>query len=79
MTVKSSSGRRRLVKAHHLAGAKSKNTAYIRLLVSQNSDVEGFRAYEYLVNSISWAPHELGAMVACASSDGKVSVLTFSS
>lgn len=29
------------------------------------------------VNSVSWAPHELGAMVACASSDGKVSVLTF--
>lgn len=30
------------------------------------------------VNSIAWAPHELGApMLACASSDGKVSVLTF--
>jgi len=29
------------------------------------------------VNSISWAPHELGAIVACASSDGKLSVLTF--
>jgi protein transport protein SEC13 len=29
------------------------------------------------VNSVSWAPHELGAMVACASSDGKLSVLTF--
>ncbi|KAG8215816.1 vesicle budding-related protein [Butyriboletus roseoflavus] len=29
------------------------------------------------VNSISWAPHELGAILACASSDGKVSVLTF--
>lgn len=29
------------------------------------------------VNSISWAPHELGAILACASSDGKVSVLQF--
>ncbi|GAA95734.1 hypothetical protein E5Q_02391 [Mixia osmundae IAM 14324] len=29
------------------------------------------------VNSISWAPHELGPILACASSDGKVSVLTF--
>lgn len=30
-----------------------------------------------LVNSVSWAPHELGAMLACASSDGRVSVLFF--
>ncbi|KAF8311668.1 WD40 repeat-like protein [Cantharellus anzutake] len=29
------------------------------------------------VNSVSWAPHELGAIVACASSDGKLSVLAF--
>ncbi|WFD07606.1 GTPase-activating protein S13 [Malassezia vespertilionis] len=29
------------------------------------------------VNAIAWAPHELGATLACASSDGKVSVLTF--
>ncbi|EIN04438.1 protein transporter SEC13 [Punctularia strigosozonata HHB-11173 SS5] len=29
------------------------------------------------VNSVSWAPHELGAMLACASSDGKISVLSF--
>jgi len=29
------------------------------------------------VNSVSWAPHELGAIVGCASSDGKLSVLTF--
>jgi protein transport protein SEC13 len=29
------------------------------------------------VNSISWAPHSLGAILACASSDGKVSVLEF--
>ena len=29
------------------------------------------------VNSVSWAPHELGAILACASSDGKISVLSF--
>ena len=32
-----------------------------------------------LVNSVCWAPHELGAILACASSDGKLSVLTFKS
>lgn len=31
------------------------------------------------VNSVAWAPHELGAILACASSDGKISVLTFKS
>ncbi|GAA6032855.1 hypothetical protein JCM8097_000830 [Rhodosporidiobolus ruineniae] len=29
------------------------------------------------VNAIAWAPRELGPILACASSDGKVSVLTF--
>ena len=31
------------------------------------------------MNAIAWAPHELGPILACASSDGKVSVLTFNS
>lgn len=31
------------------------------------------------VNSIAWAPYELGAILACASSDGNVSVLQFKS
>ena len=30
-----------------------------------------------IVNSVAWAPHELGAMLACASSDGKISVLEY--
>lgn len=30
-----------------------------------------------LVNSISWAPHEYGLILACASSDGKVSILSY--
>ena len=35
------------------------------------------RRFVIPVNSVSWAPHELGAILACASSDGKISVLTF--
>ena len=30
-----------------------------------------------VVNSVCWAPHEHGLMLACASSDGSVSVLTY--
>jgi len=29
------------------------------------------------VNSIAWAPYDLGPILACASSDGKISVLSF--
>ncbi|KAJ3333696.1 GTPase-activating protein S13, partial [Kappamyces sp. JEL0680] len=29
------------------------------------------------VNSLSWAPHEWGLILACASSDGKISILTY--
>ena len=35
--------------------------------------------YKASINSVSWAPHELGAILACASSDGTISVLTFKS
>lgn len=31
----------------------------------------------YIVNSVAWAPHELGAILACASSDGKISILEY--
>lgn len=38
-------------------------------------------SYEYnsesSVNSISWAPHEIGMILACASSDGSITFLTF--
>ena len=33
-------------------------------------------SWPHLVNAIAWAPHELGLCLACASSDGKVSILT---
>lgn len=35
--------------------------------------------WRHVVNSVCWAPHELGPILACASSDGKLSVLTFKS
>ena len=41
---------------------------YVNMLIQLNGNP---------VNSVSWAPHELGAILACASSDGKISVLTF--
>lgn len=31
----------------------------------------------FTVNSIAWAPYELGPILACASSDGKISVINF--
>jgi protein transport protein SEC13 len=37
--------------------------------------VHAHRLHESSVNSISWAPHELGLILACASSDGRVSIL----
>jgi len=33
-------------------------------------------AHEFSVNSVSWAPHEYGLALACASSDGSVSILS---
>ena len=30
-----------------------------------------------IVNSICWAPHEYGLMLAAGSSDGKISILTY--
>lgn len=34
---------------------------------------------DMLVNSIAWAPYDLGPILGCASSDGKISVLSFQS
>lgn len=30
-----------------------------------------------VVNSVAWAPHDIGLVLACASSDGHISVLTW--
>ncbi|KAL9938251.1 hypothetical protein V8E36_002874 [Tilletia maclaganii] len=39
--------------------------------------IKEHKMHDGSVNSISWAPQELGATLACASSDGTVSVATF--
>lgn len=36
------------------------------------------KAHDSSVNAISWAPHDFGLHLACASSDGKVSTLSYS-
>lgn len=36
-----------------------------------------FQEHESSVNSICWAPHEFGLCLACGSSDGTISVLTY--
>ena len=39
--------------------------------------VANFTVHNASVNIVSWAPHESGCLLACASSDGYVSVLEF--
>ena len=57
------------INEHTLHGASGAFSISIRSLIVD----------QRVVNSVSWAPHELGAILACASSDGKISVLTFKS
>ena len=59
------------IKEHSLHTASGTSTSAVLM---QQLYLTIFRC---TVNSISWAPHELGAILACASSDGKLSVLTF--
>lgn len=44
---------------------------------SQWQKVADFALHSASVNLVSWAPHESGCLLACASSDGSVSVLEF--
>ena len=44
---------------------------------SQWQLISTFTQHTASVNLISWSPHELGCLLACASSDGQVSVLEF--
>lgn len=44
---------------------------------SQWQKVYEFALHTASVNLVSWAPHEAGCLLACASSDGNVSVLEF--
>ena len=44
---------------------------------SQWQLIYSFAQHTASVNILSWAPHEAGCLLACASSDGKVSVIEF--
>ncbi|KAL9607196.1 MAG: hypothetical protein Q9204_009359, partial [Flavoplaca sp. TL-2023a] len=44
---------------------------------AQWSKVADFAHHNASVNIVSWSPHESGCLLACASSDGEVSVLEF--
>jgi hypothetical protein len=77
-TARLSFGKSRQVLAQPVAaGPKSMNIHYTGLQVCQTGVLNGNLPELRPVNSVSWAPYELGAILACASSDGKISVLTF--
>ena len=42
---------------------------------NQGHEARVFTAFQASVNAIQWAPEQLGPILACASSDGKVSIL----
>lgn len=44
---------------------------------AQWAKVADFNLHQASVNIVSWSPHESGCLLACASSDGQVSVLEF--
>ena len=44
---------------------------------SQWTIVANFALHTASVNIVSWSPHESGCLLACASSDGQVSILEF--
>lgn len=44
---------------------------------AQWQKVADFALHSASVNIVSWSPHESGCLLACASSDGRVSVLEF--
>ena len=46
-------------------------------LTPRRQKVFDFALHTASVNIVSWAPHESGCLLACASSDGSVSVLEF--
>lgn len=81
LTGKSSSGRRRTPPRASAAGQRSRSTPSTPPAVRPPlPHLTRARARAHgAVNAIAWAPHELGPILACASSDGKVSVLTFNS
>ena len=69
--------------AHPQFGVLLASCGYDRRVVVQREVAPGswmkvlsHEAHGSSVNGISWAPHEYGLQLACASSDGTVSILT---
>ncbi|PVU85239.1 hypothetical protein BB560_007112 [Smittium megazygosporum] len=50
-----------------------------KILNNFNTILSTTMSFTNLVNSIAWAPHELGPILACGSSDGNISFLMFTS
>ena len=79
-TEKFSFGRKTKHQAVRVVGPPSRSIRCTPLPVRVVFSTTAFvRSVPFPVNSVAWAPHDLGAILACASSDGKVSVLTFKS
>ena len=54
-----------------------------RVIIWQEGGGQWTKIYEYTnhdssVNSVQWAPHDFGLILVCGSSDGAISVLTYS-
>jgi len=71
--------------AHPKFGALLASCSYDRTIVVNRENAPGqwspiytFKDHESSVNSLAWAPHQYGLHLACASSDGKVSVHSYS-
>lgn len=64
-----------------IASASYDRSVIVWKETSQNTWSESYRhtVHDSSVNGISWAPHEFGLILACASSDGTISVVTFRS
>lgn len=62
------------IKEHTLHTASGQSSATCNSLALLFTDV-----WALTVNSVAWAPYDLGPILACASSDGKISVLSFQS
>lgn len=71
--------------AHPMFGKLLASCGYDKkVIIWQQDDVAWRSIYTYTghtssVNSVCWAPQEHGLMLACASSDGSVSILTYTS
>nr|CAD7202394.1 unnamed protein product [Timema douglasi]CAD7259985.1 unnamed protein product [Timema shepardi] len=66
--------------AHPKYGNLLASCSYDRKVIVWKEVGEWIKFYEHIshdssVNSVSWAPHEFGLMLACGSSDGSLSIL----